>query len=1021
MVRRTLQAVLVAGLLLGLGTAGPRAQGGGPLTFQRDDVPAIGAPRAIVSADFNGDGFPDLALGGTARASVGILFNSGREESDSHFVPGPEIVVGGGPFDLAAGDLNRDGRIDIAVANADLHAVTVLLNDPAHAFTAVLHVPVSQNPRGLAIADFDRDGIADIIVTKYQGTTVEILYGAGDGTFPTRRSHAAPGSSQGVATADFNHDGWTDAVVVGAGGHIALYEMHATGANRRDEQRPHGLNVVTTGDFDGDGWADAAMASTASSVVEVMMYRPNGALAWTGDPIAVAASPRGIAAADLNMDGALDLVTAGRAASMVTVLTRAGSGYARSDYPAHTGARAVAVGDAVRDGRIDIVTANEYGSSASLLVNQTDFGPAPGFVYQGAALPNSFNHSTFAVADFNHNGTLDIVKPNYVILDGTTRSATVIYPPSNGANGGDAGDFNGDGHDDVVYTENRGVRAFLGDGRGNFSPMSASSTGDLTPWMVQAADMNRDGRLDVVVLSSNFSTRSGLQIHLGDGNGQFSPSSAEAAARSNARSFTLGDLNGDGRMDAVLSDQSGVRALLGDGAGGWASDLPFEPDVPRYGVSLGDFTGDGILDLVSADLDTFTWGWSWGPRMTVARGNGDGTFERITQINVGPGEYVYSPMLADLNHDGELDIFTSNGHFLAGHGNGSFDAARRFAPVSFLNFLAADFNRDGLTDLLGFQHYSPDYGGDIVMLNTRTDPATNRAPVGLTQRDTVSWNYATYFYEEEESEIWAGDVTDPDLHAVRFRWTLADGTLLSTYQGWMPGPNMTPGNYEITITVDDYNGASVSDTFTLVVRPHKETVLWPQDADIHGAWQRVPDPTAAGYFENYRLTHPNANAPKLQQALATPTDYVEFGFLADPTQEYKLWIRLKAENDHWGNDSVFVQFSGATDAAGNPVYRLGTTSALAVNLEECSGCGVSGWGWEDDGWGAVNRNGTTLRFPQGGKQIIRIQTREDGVSLDQVVLSAEQYLTARPGATKNDTTIVPPRGPWIGTWWYYNQ
>ena len=137
-------------------------------------------------------------------------------------------------------------------------------------------------------------------------------------------------------------------------------------------------------------------------------------------------------------------------------------------------------------------------------------------------------------------------------------------------------------------------------------------------------------------------------------------------------------------------------------------------------------------------------------------------------------------------------------------------------------------------------------------------------------------------------------------------------------------------------------------------------------------------------------------------------------FLADPSQEYKLWIRLKAEDDNWANDSVFVQFTGAQDAAGNPIYQIGTTSGLAVNLEECSNCGVSGWGWEDDGWGAVNKNGTTLRFPQGGPQTIRIQTREDGVSIDQIVLSSEKYKTARPGAAKNDTVKLNHAGPYFG-------
>src|SRR5687767_4694603 len=72
-----------------------------------------------------------------------------------------------------------------------------------------------------------------------------------------------------------------------------------------------------------------------------------------------------------------------------------------------------------------------------------------------------------------------------------------------------------------------------------------------------------------------------------------------------------------------------------------------------------------------------------------------------------------------------------------------------------------------------------------------------------------------------------------------------------------------------------------------------------------------------------------------------------------------------------------------------PARRL--ASGLEINLEECSGCGLSGWGWEDDGWGATNRNGVTVRFPAGGFQSIVIQTREDGVSIDQVVLSSEKY------------------------------
>jgi hypothetical protein len=169
----------------------------------------------------------------------------------------------------------------------------------------------------------------------------------------------------------------------------------------------------------------------------------------------------------------------------------------------------------------------------------------------------------------------------------------------------------------------------------------------------------------------------------------------------------------------------------------------------------------------------------------------------------------------------------------------------------------------------------------------------------------------------------------------------------------------------------------------------------------------VEDSTAAG---STRFTDPNRRAPKSAAPAAATENYVQVEFVADPTQTYKLWVRLKAENDYWGNDSVWLQFSGATDVSGNPIYRTGTTSGLAVNLEECSGCGISGWGWRDERWGpTLTAEPLLLRFPQGGTQFIVVQTREDGVSIDQIVLSAGLYRTTAPGPAKNDTTIVTGR------------
>jgi hypothetical protein len=98
---------------------------------------------------------------------------------------------------------------------------------------------------------------------------------------------------------------------------------------------------------------------------------------------------------------------------------------------------------------------------------------------------------------------------------------------------------------------------------------------------------------------------------------------------------------------------------------------------------------------------------------------------------------------------------------------------------------------------------------------------------------------------------------------------------------------------------------------------------------------------------------------------------------------------------------VHVQFSNSQD------YPIGTTAAAEVNLEDCSGCRLAGWGWQDNGWG-VGVNGPHIVFTTGGTQTIRVQTREDGLMIDQVVLSPAAFLEEAPGALKNDATILPP-------------
>ncbi len=230
--------------------------------------------------------------------------------------------------------------------------------------------------------------------------------------------------------------------------------------------------------------------------------------------------------------------------------------------------------------------------------------------------------------------------------------------------------------------------------------------------------------------------------------------------------------------------------------------------------------------------------------------------------------------------------------------------------------------------------------------------------------------------------------------------------LTEPYSFTIDTTTLTDGTHSIEARAYDIDGKRASAARSVRVSNGPQAadiVLYAAEAPVRaGSWRVVTDSTAAG---GRRLEHPEAGGAIIDP-LANPQHYVELGVTVDPDRDYRVWLRLKGASNSRNSDSVWVQASDTVDANGNPVFRIGTTSATRVNLQDCSGCTISGWGWQDNGYG-TNVLGPTLRFATGGAQTIRIQAREDGVSIDQVVLSPSTYLTRAPGALKNDTTILP--------------
>ena len=237
-------------------------------------------------------------------------------------------------------------------------------------------------------------------------------------------------------------------------------------------------------------------------------------------------------------------------------------------------------------------------------------------------------------------------------------------------------------------------------------------------------------------------------------------------------------------------------------------------------------------------------------------------------------------------------------------------------------------------------------------------------------------------------------VLSPSTYLLSAPGALKNDPVILTAQGGSPTPTPTPAPTPVPTPTPTPTPSTATDI-----------VMWASNvptSGLHGSWVRTSNGSAAG---GIALRNADSGAGKISTAQVSPTNYFEVTFNAKAGTAYRLWVRGRADSDYWANDSVFVQFSGSQNSSGSAAYRIGTTSALEVNLEDCSGCGIQGWGWQDDGWG-VGVLGPLVYFQTTGTQTIRVQTREDGLSIDQIVLSPSRFLNSSPVSLKNDGVIL---------------
>lgn len=314
------------------------------------------------------------------------------------------------------------------------------------------------------------------------------------------------------------------------------------------------------------------------------------------------------------------------------------------------------------DGNLDLVEAVHTGPSIITILlgdGNGNFNPVTESTITASGAP-------IAVADFNGDGIPDLLfasSDSLTVLlgngDGTfTANEVTSFPGLIGPPPVVVADFNGDGIPDVALGGGAYLTVMLGNGDGTFTAVpTASSIPTPAPIVsMVVGDFSGDGVPDLAVLGENSDT---AQVYLGNGDGTFEQSSSlNATNAGSTATFAVGDFNGDGKLDLVLtiygSGASSVEIFLGNGDGTFepAIGSPVAGDLGVTNVAVGDFNGDGIPDLLlGADADvTDTW---------ILLGNGDGTFTQPP----APSPYVYNDILnpnyvalGDFNNDGLTDI-----------------------------------------------------------------------------------------------------------------------------------------------------------------------------------------------------------------------------------------------------------------------------------------------------------------------------------------------------------------------------